>query len=117
MRIIKDYLNAHNEKGYVGNSTIENLILTEFYKFYHKNKKLSDTEIFSILDKDHDGIISINDMKNFCINNLFISSHELDDDIMIRFIEAVSLNRNRNMVLADIQNLMKENLIESFNVS
>ena len=107
LRIIKDYLNAHNEKGYIGNSTIENLIVTEFYKFYKKNKKLSDTEIFSILDKDHDGIISINDMKNFCIKNLFISSHELDDDIIIRFIEAVSLTKNRNMVLADIQNLMK----------
>ena len=102
LRIIKDYLNAHNEKGYIGNSTIENLIVTEFYKFYKKNKKLSDTQIFSILDKDHDGIISINDMKNFCIKNLFISSHELDDDIIIRFIEAVSLTRNRNMVLADI---------------
>ena len=46
LRIIKDYLNAHNEKGYIGNSTIENLIVTEFYKFYKKNKKLSDTEIF-----------------------------------------------------------------------
>ena len=107
LRIIKDYINAHNENGYIGNPTIENLILTEFYKFYKKNRKLSDTEIFSILDKDHDGIISINDMKNFCIKNLFISSHELDDDIIVRFIEAVSLTNNRNFVLADIQNLMK----------
>ena len=107
LRIIKDYINAHNENGYIGNYTIENLILTEFYKFCKKNPKLSDTEIFSILDKDHDGIISINDMKNFCINNLFISSHELDDDIIIRFIEAISLTKSRNFVLADIQNLMK----------
>ena len=107
LRIIKDYINSNNELGYVGNSTIENLILTEFSKFYKKNRKLSDTEIFSILDNDHDGIISINDMKNFCIKNLFISSHELDDDIIIRFMEAVSLNKNRNFVLADIQNLMK----------
>ena len=38
LRIIKDYINTHNENGYVGNSTIENLILTEFYKFYKKNK-------------------------------------------------------------------------------
>ena len=107
LRIIKDYINAHNENGYVGNSTIENLILTELYKYIKKNQKLGDTEIFSILDNDHDGIISINDLKNFCIKNLFISSHELDDDIMIRFIEAVSLTRSRNLVLADIQNLMK----------
>ena len=107
LRIIKDYINAHNENGYVGNSTMENLILTELYKYIKKNQKLGDTEIFSILDNDHDGIISINDLKNFCIKNLFISSHELDDDIMIRFIEAVSLTRSKNLVLPDIQNLMK----------
>ena len=107
LRIIKDYINDHNENGYVGNSTIENLILTEFYKFYMKNKKLSDTEIFSILDNDHDGIISINDMKNFCIKNLFISSHELDDNIIIRFIEAINFRKNRNCDLSDIQYLLK----------
>ena len=107
LKIIKDYIDAHNENGYVGNPTMENLILTEFYKFCKKNKKLSDTELFSILDHDHDGVISINDMKNFCIKNLFISSHELDDNIIIRFIEAVSLTKSRNFALADVQNLMK----------
>ena len=107
LRLIKEYLDAHNEFGYKGNSTIENLILNEFQKYCNKNYKLSDTELFSILDKDRDGIISINDLKNFCIKNLFLSNNELSDDIIIRFIEAISLNRNRNLTLGDLQHLMK----------
>ena len=107
LRMIKEYLNANNEFGYKGNSTIENLILSEFKKYCEKNYKLSDTELFSILDKDHDGIISINDMKNFCIEKLYLSPNELNDNIIIRFIEAISLNRNRNLSLADLQHLMK----------
>ena len=107
LRLIKEYLDAHNEFGYKGNSTIENLILNEFQKYCNKNYKLCDTELFSILDNDRDGIISINDLKNFCIKNLFLSNNELSDDIIIRFIEAVSLNRNRNLTLADLQHLMK----------
>ena len=107
LRLIKEYLDAHNEFGYKGNSTIENLILNEFQKYCNKNYKLCDTELFSILDNDRDGIISINDLKNFCIKNLFLSNDELSDDIIIRFIEAVSLNRNRNLTLADLQHLMK----------
>ena len=107
LKIIKDYIDAHNENGYIGNTTIENLILTEFYKFCKKNKKLCDTELFSILDNDHDGTISIEDLKNFCIKNLFISSHELDDDIIIRFIEAVSSTHSRCLDLSDVQYLMK----------
>lgn len=108
LRIIKDDINAHNEYGYVGNPTMQNLILTEFQKFCQKNTRLSDTEIFSTIDKDHDGLISINDLKNFCVKNLLIPSHELDDNVILRFIEAVSLNRNDNLVLADIQKLIKD---------
>ena len=107
LRIIKEYINSHNEFGYKGNPTMEYLILSEFEKYCKKNYKLSDTELFSILDIDHDGIISINDMKNFCIKNLYLSPNELDDNIIIRFIEAISLNRNRNLTLVDLQQLMK----------
>ena len=107
LRLIKEYLDKHNEFGYKGNSTIENLILNEFQNYCNKNYKLSDTELFSILDRDRDGIISINDLKNFCIKNLYLSNNELSDDIIIRFIGAISLNRNRNLTLADLQHLMK----------
>ena len=55
----------------MGNSTIENLILTEITKYYQNNDHLCDTEFFSILDSDNDGKISIYDMKKFRTQNFF----------------------------------------------
>ena len=107
IRIFKDDMRLNNENGYIGNSTIENLILTEMSKYYRKNQHLCDTEIFSILDSDNDGQISIKDMKKFAVNTLLISPNELDDNKILRFIESVSLTKNNNLVLADIQNLMQ----------
>ena len=107
IRIFKDDMRLNNENGYIGNSTIENLILTEISKYYRKNQHLCDTEFFSILDSDNDGQISIRDIKLFAINTLLISPNELDDNKILRFIEAISLTNNNNLVLADIQNLMQ----------
>ena len=107
LRIFKDDMRMNNENGYIGNSTIENLILTEMAKYYRKNQHLCDTEFFSILDSDNDGQISIRDMKIFSINTLNIPSNELDDNKILRFIEAISLTRSNNLVLADIQYLMQ----------
>jgi Ca2+-binding EF-hand superfamily protein len=67
IRIFKDDIKINNENGYIGNSTIENLILTEISKYYRKNQHLCDTEFFSILDSDKDGQISIKDLKKFAI--------------------------------------------------
>ena len=107
IRIFKDDIRINNENGYMGNSTIENLILTEISKYYRKNQHLCDTEFFSILDSDNDGQISIRDLKIFAVNTLLISPSELDDNKILRFIESISLNKNNNLVLADIQNLMQ----------
>ena len=107
IRIFKDDMKLNNENGYIGNSTIENLILTEFSKYYRKNQHLCDTEFFSILDSDNDGQISIKDLKKFAIKTLLISPNELDDNKISRFIEAISLTRDNNLVLADIQYLMQ----------
>ena len=71
----------------MGNSIIENLLLTEITKYYQNNSHLCDTEFFSILDSDNDGKISIRDMKIFAINTLLISPNELDDNKILRFIE------------------------------
>ena len=46
-------------------------------------------------------------MKIFAINTLLISPNELDDNKILRFIEAISLTKANNLVLADIQNLMQ----------
>ena len=103
----KDIL-INDDNGYKGNSTIENLILDEFSKWYMKNINLCDTELFSILDHDHDGKISINDIKHFSVNVLLMSKQELNDSKILHFIEAVSpSNGNKNLLLSDIQNLMK----------
>jgi Ca2+-binding EF-hand superfamily protein len=107
IRIFKDDIKINNENGYIGNSTIENLILTEISKYYRKNQHLCDTEFFSILDSDNDGQISIKDLKKFAIKTLLISPNELDDNKILRFIEAISLTKNNNLVLADIQYLMQ----------
>ena len=107
IRIFKDDMRKKQENGYMGNSIIENLILTEITKYYQENDNLCDTEFFSILDSDNDGKISIRDMKIFAINTLLISPNELDDNKILRFIEAISLTKSNNLVLADIQNLMQ----------
>ena len=107
IRIFKDDMRNNQENGYMGNSTIENLILTEITKYFQNNDHLCDTEFFSILDSDNDGKISIRDMKIFAVNTLLISPNELDDNKILRFIEAISLTKTNNLVLADIQNLMQ----------
>ena len=108
----------NDDSGYKGNSTIENLILAEFSKWYLKNNNLSDTELFPILDHDHDGKISINDIKYFAVNVLLMAKDELTDTKILHFIEAVSLsNGNKNLLLSDIQNLIKnikENNIQNY---
>ena len=107
LRIFNDEIMKNHENGYRGNSTIENLILTEFSKWFKRNINLSDTELFPILDHDHDGIISINDIKYFASNILLMPLNELNDTKILHFIVAISLTNSNNLVLADIQNLMQ----------
>ena len=107
LRIFNDEIMKNNENGYRGNSTIENLILMEFSKWFKRNIHLSDTELFPILDHDHDGIISINDIKYFARKILLMPLNELNDTKILHFIVAVSITNSNNLVLADIQNLMQ----------
>ena len=108
LNIFNNDILINDDSGYKGNSTIENLILAEFSKWYLKNSNLSDTELFPILDHDHDGKISINDIKYFAVNVLLMAKDELTNSKILHFIEAVSLsNGNKNLLLSDIQNLIK----------
>ena len=102
-----DEIVKNHENGYKGNSTIENLILTEFSKWFKRNINLSDTELFPILDHDHDGIVSINDIKYFANNVLHMPLNELSDTKILHFIIAISLTNSNNLVLADIQHVMQ----------
>ena len=55
------------------NNKIENTILEEFSQWIINNKHLSDSEIFGVIDKDSDGLISIEDLKYFITDSLGIS--------------------------------------------
>ena len=79
LRLFNDEIKRNHENDYTGNSTIENLLLYEFSKWLKKNTNLCDTELFPILDHDHDGIISIKDIKYFANKILFMPSNELND--------------------------------------
>ena len=45
------------------NNKIEKEIIDKMKNFIKENKNLSDTEIFRVMDKDCDGLISIKDME------------------------------------------------------
>ncbi|MCQ2817997.1 MAG: EF-hand domain-containing protein [archaeon] len=92
---------------YKGNFITEFTLLKEFTEWYLRNNNLSDTEVFSILDNDHDGIISLKDIKVFALRSLVMNKNELTDMNVRRFMNAISLSKDGNISLADIRNLMK----------
>ena len=107
LRLFNDEIKNNHENDYIGNSTIENLLLYELTKWLKKNNNLCDTELFPILDHDHDGIISIKDIKYFANKILFMPLNELNDNKLLHFIVALSLTNSNYLVLADVQNIMK----------
>ena len=93
------------------NNGIEAKILDRLKHFVIKNKNLSDNEIFRFMDKDCDGLISLNDLKYFIINNLSIPEIEFNDAKLERVIMSLSLSKNFQIGLMDIRkfiNLCKE---------
>ena len=107
------------------NNKIENEILEKMKEFMIKNKNLSDNEIFEVIDKDCDGLISLNDFKLFIINNLHISETEFNKSKLERVMMSLSLSKNLQVGLNDIRefiNLCNEkkghmNLKEVFRIT
>ena len=107
------------------NNKIEIEILEKLKEFILKNNKLSDNEIFQVMDKDCDGLISINDLKLFIINNLFIAEVEFNKSKLERVMMSLSLSKNFQIGLNDIRefiNLCNEskghmNLKEVFKIT
>ena len=87
---------------------IEKIILHEFENYYLDNLNLSDNELFTLLDKDHDGVISKIDLKYFCKDILNINENELTFDKLLHLITSISDNKEENLNLKDIQKLMKD---------
>ena len=100
--------NDSKENLYKGNFIIENLLLSEFAKFYLRNNSLCDTELFALLDSDHDGVVSCSDIKKFALNTLLLSKNELNDTKIRHVMNAISLTKNGSVTLADIRYLMEK---------
>ena len=85
------------------NNKIEIKILEQLREFIIKNNKMSDNEIFEVIDKDCDGLISIDDLKSFIINDLFISEIEFNKAKLERVMMTLSLSKNTQIGLNDIR--------------
>ena len=85
------------------NNLIENEILHEMKEFILKNKNYSDNEIFEVMDKDCDGLISIDDFKLFIVNNLNIPETRFNKAKLERVIMSLSLSKNFQIGLNDIR--------------
>ena len=88
------------------NNKIENEILDEFKKFIIKNNKLSDNEIFQVLDKDCDGLVNIDDFRKFVVMNLNIPEKEFTNSKLQRVMMSISLSKNFQIGLNDIREMI-----------
>ena len=94
------------------NNKIENEILQKMKEFILKNNKLSDNEIFEVIDKDCDGLINIDDFRKFVIKTLNIAEKEFTTAKLQRVMMTLSLSKNFQIGLNDIRefiNLTNEN--------
>ena len=98
------------------NNTIENVILDKLSKFISRqSKRMNDAEIFSLIDKDSDGIISLEDFKFFVMDSLDISKIEFNDYKLERVMQSISLSKNKNIGLGDIREFMNKALASGIN--
>ena len=93
------------------NNKIENIILNKLSSFFVKqSNKLNDCEIFTLMDKDSDGLISLDDFRSFVINELNISKNEFSNFQLERVMQSLSLSKNKNIGIADIREFLNKSL-------
>ena len=112
LRLLHDMNTKNNVLEKRGEFILEDLILNKLYFWYQLNKDIyTEEEIFSMIDKDNDGIISSDDLKSFLLKIFNASPNELNDAKIANLIHVISLNKeNNNISLVDFQNLF-----DSFN--
>jgi len=86
---------------------VENLILLQVSKWIRNNPKLTDEEIFLILDSDCDGNVDLQEFKNFLLDRLNFSKNDFDDFKLERTISRISLTKNNNICQGDIKELVR----------
>ena len=94
------------------NNSIENEILKKMKQFIIKNNKLSDNEIFEIIDKDCDGLINLEDFKKFVVNYLEVLPCDFNRANLERVMMSLSLSKNLQVGINDIRefiNLSNDN--------
>ena len=90
-------------------NAIETTILNAFDMFINKNNNtLCDVEIFNLMDKDNDGVISVDDMKHFALKFLNVDERDLQRSKLERVLEALSLTKNKHVGLNDVKTYMNE---------
>ena len=85
----------------------ENEIIAKIKVFILKNKNLSDNEIFQIMDKDVDGIISQDDLILFAKENLNVAENMLSRSKIERVMMTLSLTKNLQVGFSDISEFIK----------
>ena len=94
------------------NNKIENMILNRLSEYFLKHfDKLTDLEFFCLMDKDSDGIISLEDFKSFIINELGIFKSQINDYKVERVMQSISISKNLNITLADISEFIQKMII------
>ena len=98
--ICEDRLNENDNK-------TENEIITKIKGFILRNKHLSDNEIFQIMDKDIDGIISPDDLALFAKENLDMGENVISRNKIERILMTLSLTKNLQVGFSDISEFIK----------
>ena len=89
------------------NTKTENYILKRIAKYLMENlNKLKEEEIFCLIDKDGDGVVSLEDFKYFVIKELGVFKSEINDFKLERVMQNISLSKNLNITFADISELI-----------
>ena len=95
----------------------ENEIISKIRIFILKNKDLSDTEIFQIMDKDVDGIISTDDLIIFAKENLDMAENSINRNIIERVMMTLSLTKNLQVGFNDISEFIKLSKLDKQNMN
>jgi Ca2+-binding EF-hand superfamily protein len=81
----------------------EDWLLQIFSQWLKLNHKVSDNELFTAMDYDSDGIISINDFKIFLTKRLNFSKFDFNNSQLEKTLQTISLSKNNNFSLSDLQ--------------